>query len=267
MPILDELIGLAVLLGDVCALSGALTTRASDRAELGRIADAHADLIRADELARRHQLPGNLLVSGWCLATWRQLDGDLDGAETAIAELEAFQATLAMAGEGIGLCQLATLRLLQGRLGELTATLRGAAEGFPLFRELHALALVQEGRLDEARRALGDWPEQPPLPWDYLWVGFTVFRAYTWMALGDRAAVADLRAQLAPFADRLAGTLPVGILGSVDLVLGELAAADGDPVAARDHLDRARRTHEDLGLTLWLARTDEAIARLAPPAG
>lgn len=266
MPIVDELIGLAVVLGDASGLAGALTTRASDRAELGLLEDAHADLVRADGLARRHQLPGNLLVSGWCLATWRQLEGDLDGAEASIAELEAFQATLAMAGEGIGLCQLATLRLLQGRLPELRPALRAAAEGFALFHELHALALVQEGRLDEARRALGAWSEQPPLPWDYLWVGFTVFRAYTWMALGDRVAVADLRAQLTPYADRLAGTIAVCVLGSVELVLGELAAADGDPVAARDHLDRARRTHEELGLTLWLARTDEAIARLAQPA-
>ncbi|GIF01069.1 AfsR/SARP family transcriptional regulator [Paractinoplanes rishiriensis] len=266
-PILDELVGLAVVLGDVSGLAGVLSTRAVDRAELGRLADAHADLLRADGLARQHQLPENLLVSGWCLATWRQLDGDLDGAEAAIAEMETFQGTLAMAGAGIGLCQLATLRLLQGRLPELTPALRGAAEAFPPFRELHALALVQDGRLDEARRVLGAWPEQPPLPWGYLWVGFTVFRAYTWMALGDRAAVADLRAQLTPYAGRLAGTLPVSVLGSVELVLGELAAADGDPVAARDHLGRARRTHEELGLTLWLARTDEAIARLAPPAG
>jgi hypothetical protein len=96
-----------------------------------------------------------------------------------------------------------------------------------------ALALIQSGRADEARRMLGAWTEQPPLPWTYLWSTFIVFRAYTWIALGDRDAVRELRAQLTPYAGRLAGTMPVAVLGSTDLVLGELAAADGDPVAAR----------------------------------
>jgi DNA-binding SARP family transcriptional activator len=257
-PILDELIGLAVARDDVSSLIGALTTRATDRAELGRLDDAHADLLRADDLARRHQLPAALMITGWCLATWRQLKGDLDGAEAAIVELEAFQATLAMAGEGIALCQLSVLRLLQGRLPELLPILQAAAEHFPPFREVLALALIQADRADEARRMLGAWTEQPPLPWTYLWSTFIVFRSYTWIALGDRDAVRELRAQLTPYAGRLAGTLPVAGLGSTDLVLGELAAADGDPVAAREHLDRARRICAGLGLPLWLARTEQA---------
>jgi hypothetical protein len=257
-PILDELIGLAVARDDVSSLIGALTTRATDRAELGRLDDAHADLLRADDLARRHQLPAALMITGWCLATWRQLKGDLDGAEAAIAELEAFQATLAMAGEGIALCQLSVLRLLQGRLSELLPALQGAAEHFPPFREVLALALIQAGRADEARRMLGAWTEQPPLPWTYLWSTFVVFRAYIWIALGDRDAVRELRAQLTPYAGRLAGTMPVAGLGSTDLVLGELAAADGDPVAAREYLDRARRTCAGLGLPLWQARAEQA---------
>ncbi|GAA0794230.1 BTAD domain-containing putative transcriptional regulator [Spirilliplanes yamanashiensis] len=261
-PILDELLTLAVDLGDVSGLAGALTTRASDRTELGRLAEADADLVRAEEHARRHQLPGDLMVAGWCRATWRQLTGDLAGAEADIADLEAFQATLAMAGMGIALVQLSLLRWVQGRLGELVATLEGAARHFPLFRELLGLALVEAGRADEARRVLGPWPDQPPLPWNYLWSTFVVFRSYTWMGLGDAAAVADLRAQLAPYSGRFAGTLPVGVAGAVDLTLGELAAADGDPAAARAHLSAARRTHAELGLPVWLARTDAALDRL-----
>ncbi|MEV6493150.1 BTAD domain-containing putative transcriptional regulator [Actinoplanes sp. NPDC051633] len=257
-PILDELIGLAVARDDVSSLIGALTTRASDRAELGRLGDAHADLLRADDLARRHQLPAALMITGWCLATWRQLTGDLDGAETAIAELEAFQATLAMAGEGIAMCQLSALRMVQGRLSELVPILRAVAEHFAPFREVLALALIEAGRADEARRMLGAWSEQPPLPWNYLWSTFIVFRAYVWIALGDRDAVRDLRAQLTPYAGRLAGTMPVAVLGSTDLVLGELAAADGDPAAAREHVDRARRICAELGLPHWLARAERA---------
>jgi hypothetical protein len=74
-------------------------------------------VLRAHQLAEQHHLSQNLLVSGWCLALRRQIEGDLDGAEQSIAELEAFQATLAMSGVGIGLCQLANIRDLQGRGG------------------------------------------------------------------------------------------------------------------------------------------------------
>ncbi len=263
LPLHDELIDLATALGDHSVLAGALTARASDRVDLGRFADARADLDRAEELARRYRLPQNLLVVGWCRSTWQQMEGDFAGAEATIGELEALQATLAMAGEGIGLCQRAILRWLQGRLPELEPALGGASAFFPLFREVQALALVSAGRLDEARALLGPWSDQPALPWDYLWAGFTAVRAYTWRALGDPQAIADLRADLTPYADRfVVGSLPVFFLGSAHQVLGDLAAAAGDLDAARDHLTRARVAHEVSQLPLWVARTDEALATL-----
>jgi DNA-binding SARP family transcriptional activator/tetratricopeptide (TPR) repeat protein len=263
LPLHDELIDLATRLGDHSVLAGGLTARASDRVDLGRFADARADLDRAEHLARRHRLPQNLLVVGWCRSTWQQMEGDFAGAEATIGELEALQATLAMAGEGIGLCQRAILRWLQGRLPELEPALGGASAFFPLFREVQALALVSAGRLDEARALLGAWSDQPPLPWDYLWAGFTAVRAYTWAALGDPQAVADLRADLTPFADRfVVGSLPVFFLGNAHQVLGDLAAASGDLDAARDHLTKARAAHEEAHLPLWVARSDEALAAL-----
>ena len=57
LPLHDELIDLATALGDHSVLAGALTARASDRVDLGRFADARADLDRAEELARRYRLP------------------------------------------------------------------------------------------------------------------------------------------------------------------------------------------------------------------
>ncbi len=258
----DEVIELATAAGDQAALATTLCSRASDRAMLGLLDEARSDVLRSHELARRHQLPQHLLVSGWVRSMLLQVEGRLDEAERALEDLIAFQATLAMAGQGIELAQLFTLRDLQGRLPELAPLLAGAVEHHPGNRDLHALALVADGRLDEARLRLGAYAEQPPVHEDYMWVGLTVVRGRVWAALGDQEAIADLRARLAPYADWFGGTIAVTFQGSVHLVLGELALAAGDRDAAADHLARAREAHERLGLDLWVRRTDALVARL-----
>jgi hypothetical protein len=37
-------------------------------------------------------------------------------------------------------------------------------------------------------------------------------------------------------------------------------------VTARDHLHRARQVHADLGLPVWVRRTDEELARVTAAA-
>ena len=145
-----------------------------------------------------------------------------------IEEGEALQATIAESGNGIGLCQLVQLRDLQGRLAELEPMLRGIRDHHPALRETHALALARTGRLDELRILLGSWGEQPDLLHDYLWLFLAPLRAEVWALLGDRAAARDLHDALAPYADRLAISVPVGFHGSVRLSLGRLAAVLGD---------------------------------------
>jgi tetratricopeptide (TPR) repeat protein len=258
----DEMIELASELGEPAVLAGSLATRAADRADLLQLDGARADLDRAEQLARQHRLPQNLLIIGWSRSTLRQMDGDLADADAVIGELEALQATLAVAGEGIGLCQRAVLRFVEGRLPELEPHLRAAASFYPLFRELHALALVEAGRLDEAREVIGPWAALPEPPWDYLWTTYVAVRARIWSALGDQVAVAALREALTPYAGQCAGTLPVAFLGSNHQVLGDLAAAAGDTEAAREHLLLARKAHEDAGLELWVARSEAALATL-----
>ena len=260
----DEVVETADEVGDASALTTGLTGRASDRAEQGRLVEARADLDRAEVLARRHRLPQNIVITGWSRATLHQMDGDLAAAEALVDETEALDATLSMAGQGIALYKRSVLRLMEGRLPEMEPRLRVAGRAQPrFFRDLHALALVELGREDEARQLLGPWPEQLPPPWDYLWVLFTVMRARLWSRLGDPDAVADLRRGLTPYADRLAtGSLGVAYLGSVELALAELAAAAGEPEVAAGHLARARRVHADLGLDAWVRITDETGDRL-----
>jgi tetratricopeptide (TPR) repeat protein len=260
--LLDEAIELATAVGDHAALAAVLSHRASDRATLGLLQEARSDADRSHELSVRHQLPQTQLVVGWLRSMLLQLDGRLDEAERAIEALRSLQATMTMAGQGIEMAQLANLRDLQGRLGELEPALREMAPYHPAFREIHALSMVAASQLDELRLRLGPWAEQPPVQRDYMWVGLTCIRARYWSALGDQEAIADLRTQLAPYADWLAGTIAVTCQGSVHHNLGLLALAADDREAAAEHLHAAREVHQRLGLDLWLARTDELIARL-----
>ncbi|HSF37235.1 MAG TPA: BTAD domain-containing putative transcriptional regulator [Nocardioides sp.] len=262
MPLSDEIVELAATVGQPLDHAVALSSRAQDRAELRRLDDARSDVVRAHEIAERHHLSTNLMVTGWCLALRAQLDGRLDDAERMIEEGEALQATIAESGNGIGLCQLWQLRDLQGRLAELEPMLRGLRGFHPALREGHALALARTGRLDELRTLLGSWGEQPELVRDYLWLYLVPLRAEVWALLGDRDAARDLHDALVPYADRLAVAVPVGFHGSMRLTLGRLAAVLGDTDAARAHLLEARRVHDELGLPAWVARTEAELARL-----
>jgi hypothetical protein len=154
------------------------------------------------------------------------------------------------------------VRDLQGRLAELEPALAAVVSHHPAFVELHALSMVACGRVAELRLRLGAYAEQPPVHRDYMWLGLMCIRARCWAALGDFEAVADLRTQLEPYADLLAGTIAVTFQGCVHHTLGLLALTAHDRSAAAEHLRTAREVHERLGLDLWVARTDELIARL-----
>jgi DNA-binding SARP family transcriptional activator len=259
----DELVELATRASAPSRLSTALAGRAADLGESGRLEAARSDVVRARDLAERHRLSENLLVTGWAEALLLQVDERWSEAEVALDRLDAFEATLATPGRGITLAQRAVLRELFGRLPELRETL-GAVAGFhPFFREMYAVSLVRSGDREGARRWLGPWLEQPPLPRDYLWTATTTVRSWVWVALRDAEAVADLRRQLTPYADRLVyGSATVAFLGSLHLWVGELAAADGDRAAARQHLDEALATHRRLGLPFWTVRVEQSLLRL-----
>ena len=263
LELYDEMIELSVLLDEPTTLALVLTTRASDRGEVGLLSEARSDVLRASEVAQRRQLSQNLVITGWCRAILSQVDEDWEGAEQRIRDLEDFQATLSISGSGIGLCQVATMRELHGRLPELLEPLEFAAPHHPILRDLHALALVRAGRGEEARLILGPWREQPVMARDYGWVLSGVLRSWLWTALEDQEAIADLRAHLTPYADRLAvGSLAIAFVGSIELTLGELAVAAGEPEAAREHLERSLRRHRELGLDFWARRSQARLDAL-----
>jgi hypothetical protein len=258
----DEMVALAAKVDAGIELAAALCMRATDHAESTRWPEAHADMSKAQQLAARHQVAPMLVITGWALSLARQAVGDFEGSEGAITEIEDLQATISMAGVGIGLCQLATMRLLQGRLAELEPALAEAAAQHPNFRDLHALALIHAGDAGAARVVTGAWAEQPPLLRDYLWTGLTVVRARLWMAFGDQEAIGELRSQLEPYADRLVvGGMSAMFLGSVHHTVGELALAIGDRDAAVRHLEAAVATHRRLGFAPMVSASETALGR------
>lgn len=259
--IADELVILAGRHDDVTGLAAALCMRAVDRAERGSWEQAIADMRRAERIAAQHQFVPVLLIAGSALALERQAVGDFAGAERALERIMMLQSTVSMAPSALGIGQLATMRMVQGRLAELEPVLHEAAAHQPVLRDLHALALIACSRTDEARMMLGDWAEQRPLLRDFAWTGLTAIRARVWIELADPRAIADLRDQLTPYADRLAvGGMGAFFLGSVRHALGQLALAAGDRAAAGHQLRAALEIHQRLGLKPHVAAT-EALLR------
>jgi hypothetical protein len=167
-----------------------------------------------------------------------------------------------MAGTGIGRGVRATALLAQGRLAGAAPELAARPPVHESLRELHALALLQGGRPDQARALLGPWHEQPELTWDYLWLSGAVLRALVWSGLGDPEAVGELRRMLEPFADRVAdGAMAACFLGSVRHALAVLAVAAGDAEVAVREARAARDLHRRLGWTPWERLSQEVLDR------
>jgi hypothetical protein len=262
LPLYDEVIGIATRLGDDATLAAFLAHRGSDRSSQGNLDGWRSDIARSREIAVRAHVSELVVITGWHDALRLELDADWAGALAVVEEVEEFEATLAMSGHGIGLAHRAMVLEHQGRLAELESTLATVRERHPVFRELHALALVRAGRVEELRGLLGPWTEQPELPRDYMTVTLQTLRARTWIALADQEAVAALRAALAPYADELAIASGVLFTGSVSQALGELAAAAGDHDTARHHLAAALAVHESLGLGLWARQSRASLDAL-----
>jgi DNA-binding SARP family transcriptional activator len=77
---------------------------------------------------------------------------------------------------------------------------------------------------------------------------------------GRPVAVAELRAALAPYADRTCGVGYLSFVGAASFHLGRLAAAAGDWADAERHLQAALRHHTVLRARPWVALTQRALA-------
>lgn len=159
--------------------------------------------------------------------------------------------------------QLFHIRYYQGRLGELTEKVVGYASkisGSTIWRPSAALALVSEGRREEAIE-LALQEETTVVPSDGMWVAQTFACADVYWRLELRDPAARLYELLTPFSERFvqAGST---IWGSYAWALGVLASTLGESEAAEHHLVRAAELEAEFGAPLFLARTHAAHGRM-----
>ena len=194
---------------------------------------------------------------------WVMIQGDLQASEQlAIQAAEAGAA----AGEPDALIlfggQLAGMRSLQGRLGELaeqTVQLAGRPDSLAGWRAGAALALIEDGREDEARElALAE--NLQSIPWENAWCTAMIVWAMACSRLGISERASELYELLAPFSGQLAAA-PGTVFGTVAYALGTLAATLERYDQAEGHFAAAAESEERLGAALFLARTHAAWAR------
>jgi hypothetical protein len=194
---------------------------------------------------------------------WAFTQGDLPSSEQWA--IRAFEAASASGEPDAALffgVQLLSIRLQQGRSGELVAqVVQAASEPDCLagWTAAAALCLIEGGREAEARRlALAE--DFRSIPWDAGWsaAAFIWAQVCSRLDLGDRAG--QLYELLAPFSGQLAsgGSL---VYGTIAWSLGALATTLERYEQAENHFADAAEIEERFGAALFLARTRASWAR------
>ena len=233
-----------------------------DLVELGDLVEARRRWTELETLADRLRQP---LYRHSALA-WRGVWAGLAGRfEEAERLAHASVALAEHAGDPDAqahfTAQLFAVRREQGRLHELLDPIAraGAGDG-PValhWRAMLALAHVDAGDVTTARAGVTDALSAgvSAIPQTMLWLSTLVALAEATAALRDAASAEALYPALLPYAHCLAQTGFTGCAGSVERVLGRLAATLDRPRAAQGHLDAALARHEAIGARALAART------------
>ncbi|KAA2266019.1 AAA family ATPase [Solihabitans fulvus] len=247
-----------------------LLRRALVTMEAGDMTSAQADIDACAEANRRVRLPEVEVHLRWWAALRAGLAGRAEEAESLSRQAyELHRHTVWGAGPALT-AQLVSWRLDQGRYAEVAeALVAHEGSGDPITNEHLGLALALQGRLAEARRHCPPAARAPEPPHDWLWLLQMVVRAYTWALCGDVASSRWALARLLPYSGRTV-TCGSGTIcwGSIDHVLGELAATAGDTALATRLLRRSVRHNDELGCVRWQERSVARLAELtAEPLG
>jgi len=273
LAIATEAVGLAEQIGDRAMALRGRGLRRIDLLELGDLAGYDADLAAAEraadelrQLRYRWQLP-------LAHATRALLDGRFAQAEELIEQgLAAGRRAGDQAVGNYYTGVIATLRFMQGRLGELAGLARDAASRFPamvVFRAALAAMLAETGRADEARAEVeyltaGDLAAVPRDPaWSYCLASL----ALACYHLGEASIAGKLHPLLEPYADRNIVTGRVGAvcLGPAAYFLGLLDLTRGLPDQALRRFQQAAALADRMQArpTAAMSREGQARALLA----
>ncbi|GAA2306446.1 BTAD domain-containing putative transcriptional regulator [Nonomuraea roseoviolacea subsp. roseoviolacea] len=228
-----------------------LTCQGGTLLELCRVPEALDVLAEAERLVGRTHMPYLRIMLNWLLLGVLANRGDLEAAESLLAATIAEQRATSMWGVESSTAgatyHVALMRLRHGAADAVQPPQDVEHDQLDRFNgDGYAHFLVVSGRLEEARRVLGPWERQPPIPRTFVYLFWLVVRCEVWAALGDRAACADLYAEASPYADRM-GIAGLGLLTwPVSRSLAQLAEALGDTEAARRHAAHAESVEREL---------------------
>ncbi|GAC1529836.1 MAG: hypothetical protein NVS3B12_03620 [Acidimicrobiales bacterium] len=161
--------------------------------------------------------------------------------------------------------QLGLLRRDQGRLDELMPALESQVATYPAlpsWRIALALAYVELGRLDDARRTLGRPGLTLDLPRDLQWLNGMAMLCEVASAIGEEDETRMLYDDFLPYAGRnVVVSSGTACWGASDRYLGLLAARLGKLDAAQDHLRAAVGFNDRMGAVPWSVRSRCDLAR------
>ncbi|MEU6408406.1 BTAD domain-containing putative transcriptional regulator [Microbispora sp. NPDC046933] len=228
----------------------------------GDVAELRLRLGRSMEIARSYRLAQALSVGMAAEGMLAHVTGCLDEAEHLYGvAYEKMRSEGWMDAEGMYGIARVTVRVSRGRIGELEPTLRALSGRYgPLAADAYALALLANGRTDEARTVRA----RTPLRQDQYYAVFATLRAMTTVALGEREEAEDLMRDLLPLRDQLAGAASMWLaMRPVAHTLGELAQLLDRPEEAAEHFSHAVEVARRWNAPLWEREARAALSRLS----
>ncbi|NUS74435.1 MAG: AAA family ATPase, partial [Corynebacteriales bacterium] len=161
----------------------------------------------AKTLAERYELPMSVACAGWFDALAAVFRGDFEQAEGLYHSNATPLARAGMRDTAFGIAMLGvyTLRIFQGRLGELEDEAARLYARWPVqAADPYALILAELGRLDEAREIAAHADRDPRS--DYFYDILLAFRGLVGLRLHDELRVKDAYRALLPLAGRTIGS-------------------------------------------------------------
>ncbi|WP_035981350.1 AAA family ATPase, partial [Kitasatospora sp. MBT63] len=215
-------------------------------------------------IAEAYGLP-ELIDVGLCQQAMLALAADRpDEARTLYRRaVDGLRARGSLHADGVDAVHRLTLAIGGGRLREELPLVRSAAALYgPLVDDVLALALAQDGRIEEARAARS--PGRPIAP-DYYRSFFLVLRAMAVIALDERAEAAELLVELGEVDRLVAGAASTSVaLWPVAHTRGELARHLGRYAEAAAHFRHAAEVARRWESAHWEADALRALAQLPP---
>lgn len=239
--------------------------RASVLAHLGRVSEVATELDLVAPFVEESGSPHYQVRLGWARAGLLLLAGRWQEADAISRATYTLHSGISFGVEW-GIAQVVRMMqrweaaYLAGTGADLVDELQAAVEatGSPSLRSILTMALLEAGRMDEARAVLH---RATPDPKDWRWLYTQCWGLLAAARLDETEQVTRLRDQLLPYRRLTCTVFATVVSGSVAYFTGEAALALGEPDAALADLAIAVEADEAMGALPWLAQARDALTR------